>query len=123
HPRILARPSDRRRKPALRSAAASAKTHEGSGFGNSDMSALAGLEVVQIGGGLAAAVCSRLFADIGARVCCIDPDSSTPLARHLNHGKTVASGDPAAAHAAIASADLIVVESRPCELRARQCDP
>jgi crotonobetainyl-CoA:carnitine CoA-transferase CaiB-like acyl-CoA transferase len=87
------------------------------------MSALAGLQVTQIGGGLAAAVCGRLFADIGARVVCIDPDQSTPLVRHLNHGKAVGSSDPAAARAAIAVADLIVCEGRPRELHARQHDP
>jgi crotonobetainyl-CoA:carnitine CoA-transferase CaiB-like acyl-CoA transferase len=87
------------------------------------MSVLAGLQVTQIGGGLAAAVCGRLFADIGAQIVCIDPDLSTPLVRHLNHGKAAVSGDPAAARAAIAVADLIVCEGRPRELRARQHDP
>ena len=87
------------------------------------MSVLTGLEVVQIGGGLAAAVCGRLFADIGAHVACIDPDLSTPLERHLNYGKAVVSGDPAAARAATAAADLIVCEGRPRELHARQHDP
>jgi len=82
------------------------------------MPVLAGFEVVQIGGGLAAAVCGRLFADAGARVCCIDPDAATPLAFHLNHGKTPASGD--VARAAIAAADLIVCEGRPRQLRTRE---
>src|SRR5439155_12246395 len=80
-------------------------------------------EVVQIGGGLAAAVCGRLFADIGARVVCIDPGASTPLLRHLDHRKTVVSGDPAASRAAIAAADLIVCEGRPRELQARRHGP
>jgi crotonobetainyl-CoA:carnitine CoA-transferase CaiB-like acyl-CoA transferase len=84
------------------------------------MSILADLEVVQIGSGLAAAVCGRLLADVGARVACIEPDlSSTPLAQHLNHGKTVVSGDPEV-RAAIAAADLIVCEGRPCDLRVRR---
>src|SRR5260370_28558203 len=87
------------------------------------MSVLAGLEVAQIGGGLAAAVCGRLFADVGARVVCVDPAPSTPLLRHLDHGKTVVSGDPAASRAAIAAAGLIVCEGRPRELCARQHDP
>ncbi|HJU18505.1 MAG TPA: CoA transferase [Stellaceae bacterium] len=98
------------------------------------MALLKGLEIVQIGGGLAAAVCGRLFADVGARVGCIDPDAvgvparqvargwSTPLARHLNHGKAVVSGAPAA-RAAIAAADLIVLEGGPRDLRERGCDP
>ena len=77
------------------------------------MSLLAGLEVMQIGDGLAAAVCGRLFADVGARVTCLDSDDATPLARHLNHGKAILSGDPAAVRAAIASADLVVCEGRP----------
>jgi crotonobetainyl-CoA:carnitine CoA-transferase CaiB-like acyl-CoA transferase len=87
------------------------------------MSVLAGLEVVQLGGGLATAVCGRLLADIGARVICIDGDTATPLACHLNHGKTVVSGDPAVARAAIAAADLILCEGRPRELRARHRGP
>jgi crotonobetainyl-CoA:carnitine CoA-transferase CaiB-like acyl-CoA transferase len=87
------------------------------------MSLLTGLKVVQIGDGLASAVCGRLYADIGARVVCIDPAAPTPLARHLDHLKTVVSGDPAASHAAIAAADLIVCEGRPRELHARQRDP
>ena len=85
------------------------------------MSILADLEVAQIGPGLAAAVCGRLFADVGARVTCIAPDPDwTPLARHLNHGKSVMSGDAAAARAAVASAALIVCEGRPRELRSRE---
>src|SRR5436190_11469255 len=87
------------------------------------MSVLAGLEVAQIGGGLAAAVCGRLFADIGAQIVCIDPDVSTPLACHLNYGKRVVSGDPAAVHDAIGAADLIICEGRPRDLHARQHDP
>jgi crotonobetainyl-CoA:carnitine CoA-transferase CaiB-like acyl-CoA transferase len=87
------------------------------------MSVLAGLEVAQVGGGVAAAVCGRLFADIGARVVCVDPAAPTPLLRHLDHGKTVVSGGPTAARAAIAAADLIVCEGRPRELHARQHDP
>ncbi|HEY8873146.1 MAG TPA: CoA transferase, partial [Stellaceae bacterium] len=87
------------------------------------MSLLAGLEVVQIGDGLAAAVCGRLFADVGARVTCIDPDDATPLARHLNHDKRVLANDQVAARDAIASADLVVCEGRPRDLRTRQYDP
>jgi len=86
------------------------------------MSVLAGLEVAQIGSGLAAAVCGRLLADIGARVRCIDAPASTPLALHLGHGKSVVAGDPAAVRAAIAAADLIVCEGSPRELRARNHD-
>jgi crotonobetainyl-CoA:carnitine CoA-transferase CaiB-like acyl-CoA transferase len=85
------------------------------------MSLLRGLEVVQIGEGLATAVCGRLFADIGARVVRVEPGPcSTPLAQYLDHSKALVSGDPTAARAAIASADLIVCEGRPCELRVRE---
>jgi crotonobetainyl-CoA:carnitine CoA-transferase CaiB-like acyl-CoA transferase len=87
------------------------------------MSVLTGLQVAQIGGGLAAAVCGRLFADVGAQIVCIDPGASTTLERHLNHGKTIVSADPDTARAAIAAADLIVCEGRPRELQARQHDP
>jgi crotonobetainyl-CoA:carnitine CoA-transferase CaiB-like acyl-CoA transferase len=85
------------------------------------MSLLAGLAIVQLGGGLAAAVCGRLFADVGARVSCIEPDNSTPLACHLNHGKTLVAA--AARRAALTAADLIVCDGGPRELRARQHDP
>jgi crotonobetainyl-CoA:carnitine CoA-transferase CaiB-like acyl-CoA transferase len=84
---------------------------------------LAGLKVVQLGDGLAAAICGRLFGDVGARVTSIDPDNSTLLARHLNHGKTILAGESPAAHAAIAAGDLIVCEGRPCDLHARHHDP
>jgi crotonobetainyl-CoA:carnitine CoA-transferase CaiB-like acyl-CoA transferase len=80
------------------------------------MSLLAGLCVVQVGQGLAAAVCGRLLADVGAAVACIDPDRSSLLARYLNLGK------PEVAHDALAGAELIVCEGRPAELRARACD-
>jgi crotonobetainyl-CoA:carnitine CoA-transferase CaiB-like acyl-CoA transferase len=80
------------------------------------MSLLSGFRVVQVGQGLAAAVCGRLLADVGADVACIDPDASTLLAKYLNHGKPVVLRD------AIATADMIVCEGCPAELRARRCD-
>src|SRR5258708_46564 len=111
-------------KPSLRSAASSARTVRQKRIWNCiAMPLLAGLEVVQIGGGLAAAVCGRLFADVGARVVCINAATSTPLVRHLDHGKTIVPDDPAASRAAIAAADLIVCEGRPRGLHARQQDP
>src|SRR3954447_14848777 len=81
------------------------------------MALLSELRVVQLGGGLAAAVCGRLFADVGAAVSVIDADHATPLAAHLNSGKRVVGRD------ALRRADLIVCEGGPRELRARQCDP
>jgi crotonobetainyl-CoA:carnitine CoA-transferase CaiB-like acyl-CoA transferase len=83
---------------------------------------LAGFEVVQLGGGLAAAVCGRLLADIGAGVGCIDPDKSTPLAAYLNHDKAIVSRDTATARTTLSVANLIVCEGRPDDLRDQQRD-
>ena len=85
------------------------------------MPLLAGLRAVQLGNGLAAAVCGRMLADVGAEVGCAGADAATPLAEYLDHGKTVLPND-AAAQQALAAADLIVVEGRPGDLAARQCD-
>jgi crotonobetainyl-CoA:carnitine CoA-transferase CaiB-like acyl-CoA transferase len=52
------------------------------------MPVLKGFRVVQIGPGLAAAVCGRLMADVGATVTRLDADRSTPLAEHLNRDDT-----------------------------------
>src|SRR3954451_3794304 len=81
------------------------------------MALLSELSVVQLGPGLAAAVCGRLFADIGAAVSAIDADRATPLAAHLNSGKQ------AIGREALRRADLIVCEGGPRTLRAWQCDP
>ena len=86
------------------------------------MSLLTGFRMVQIGRGLAAAVCGRLLADVGADVACIDPDRSTPLAEYLNHGKTTVAGQAAAAHDALGIANLIVCEGNPADLRTQQRD-
>ena len=86
------------------------------------MGLLAGFRVVQVGDGLAAAVCGKLFADLGAAVAAIDPAASTPLAEYLNLSKTIIDG-AAAAGEALAGADLIVCEGGPGELFRRQCDP
>ena len=73
------------------------------------MSLLNGFRVVQLGPGLAAAVCCRLLADVGAEVICVDADNATPLAAYLNHGKS------AGTRGAIASANLVVCEGLDCE--------
>lgn len=80
------------------------------------MSLLNGFHVVQVGRGMAAAVCGRMLADIGADVVCIEPDSTTPLGQYLNHGKAVVTRE------ALLTAGLIVCEGRPAELLARHCD-
>jgi crotonobetainyl-CoA:carnitine CoA-transferase CaiB-like acyl-CoA transferase len=80
------------------------------------MALLSGLRVVQMGPGPAAAVCGRLFADIGASVTCIDPDRSTPLAEYLNHGK------PVVGSAALPTASLIITQGTPSALAAQDRD-
>ena len=83
------------------------------------MSLLSGFRVAQLGSGIAAAVCGRLLADAGATVTRIGADPELPLQCYLDHAKTV----PADPGAALASADLIVAQGRPSELRNRQHDP
>src|SRR5215472_16592471 len=85
------------------------------------MSLLAGLRVVQLGSGMAAAVCGRLFADVGADVACVDPDVSTFLAVHLNYRKRLVS-DAAAVRNAVETAELMIAEGRRRDLRSRQYD-
>lgn len=79
------------------------------------MTLLAGFRMVQLGPGLAAAVCGRLFADAGATVTAIDAATSTPLEHYLNADKSIA-GD-AMAQEATAAADLIVCQGGPADLR------
>jgi crotonobetainyl-CoA:carnitine CoA-transferase CaiB-like acyl-CoA transferase len=81
------------------------------------MTLLAGLNIVQLGDGLAAAVCGRLFADIGAAVATVGADHSTLLAAYLNHAKPPAPPD------ALAAADLIIAEGGPAALAKRGHDP
>jgi len=80
------------------------------------MSLLTELRVVQLGDGLATAVCGRLLADVGAEVLCADAASETPLETYLTHGKTILTG--AALHGALATADLVVCQGGPAALRA-----
>jgi len=79
------------------------------------MTLLGGLNVVQIGGGAAAAVCGRLLADVGAHVTCIEPDASTTLLAYLNRGKPVA-GEVTERREQVAAAHLIVREGQPRDL-------
>src|SRR3954453_19067022 len=80
------------------------------------MALLTGLRVVQLGPGLAASVCGRLFADIGAAVGVIDAETSTVLAAHLKSVKEPVGRE------ALRRADLIVCEGGPRVLRRRSCD-
>ncbi|MGE0257714.1 MAG: CoA transferase [Alphaproteobacteria bacterium] len=81
------------------------------------MALLSDLRVVQMSGGLAAAVCGRLFADAGAAVGIVGAGFTTPLAAHLDGGKQPVGRD------ALRQADLIVCEGGPRALRSRECDP
>jgi crotonobetainyl-CoA:carnitine CoA-transferase CaiB-like acyl-CoA transferase len=72
------------------------------------MAVLEGFRAVQVGPGLAAAVCGRLLADVGADVVRVDPDRSTPLADYLNHGVS--------SIGTLEAADLIVCEGSPATL-------
>ena len=76
------------------------------------MALLTGFNVIQIGGGSAAAVCGRLLADVGAQVTCIDPGAGTMLSAYLNHGKAVAA-DATERREGLAAAHLIVREGQP----------
>ena len=85
------------------------------------MTLLAGFNVVQIGGGSAAAVCGRLLADVGAQVTCIDPGAGTMLLAYLNHGKAVAA-DATERRKGLAAAHLIVREGQPKDWAASPYD-
>ena len=78
------------------------------------MTLLAGFKVVQIGGGLAAAVCGRVLADVGAQVTCIDPGAGTVLSDTLDRGKGVAATEEEQRER-LAGAHLIVREGQPKE--------
>ncbi len=69
------------------------------------MALLAGLRVAQVGAGMAAAVCGRVLADVGASVACVGADRASALAIWLNDGKPDAD--------TIATADLIVTQDGP----------
>jgi crotonobetainyl-CoA:carnitine CoA-transferase CaiB-like acyl-CoA transferase len=79
------------------------------------MTVLTGLKVAQIGDGLAAAVCGRLFADVGADVVCLGPAMDTALAQHLNGDKAVVESPPD-------DIDMIVIEGAPTALKAQGWD-
>src|SRR5580658_1147953 len=85
------------------------------------MSLLLGFRVVQVGPGVAAAVCGRLFAELGASVTCDGTDCSTSLTTYLNHDKTQCGGT--ALREALAHADIIVCEGGPAALRERGHSP
>lgn len=83
------------------------------------MSLLHALHVAQLGDGLAAAVCGRVFADAGAFVSAIGADTSDAFKEFLNHGKT----PPEDNARTTASADLIICQGSPRDLIAREHDP
>ena len=83
------------------------------------MAVLQGLRVVQLGPGLAAAICGRFFADAGASVTTIGAGTASALAPYLAHGKAAADQDPDA----LTRAEVIVCEGAPGVLRTRGHDP
>ena len=76
------------------------------------MTLLNGFHAMRIGSGLAAAVCGRLLADVGATVSSSGPAGSAPLAQHLDRGL-----GPGASNHAMATADLLICEGSPATLR------
>jgi crotonobetainyl-CoA:carnitine CoA-transferase CaiB-like acyl-CoA transferase len=76
------------------------------------MALLGGFRAAQMGPGLAAAVCGRLLADVGATVARIDPDRSSALAQHLNNGPVAPDRQ-----SPLPAADLIICEGTPLTLR------
>jgi crotonobetainyl-CoA:carnitine CoA-transferase CaiB-like acyl-CoA transferase len=76
------------------------------------MTLLAGFDVVQIGGGAAAAVCGRVMADLGGQVTCMDAGTGTTLLAYLNRGKAVVT-EPTERRERLARAHLIVREGQP----------
>lgn len=87
-----------------------------------DASLLTGFRALQIGPGLAAAVCGRALADLGADIIRLDADSSSPLGAYLNHGGTgdALSLDMLADHSA--SSKLIICEGCPSDLSSQGLD-
>ncbi|MBU2531647.1 MAG: CoA transferase [Alphaproteobacteria bacterium] len=83
------------------------------------MTLLSGLRVAQVGAGMAAAVSGRMFADTGAEVIVIGGVASAPFETYLDSGKRHVREAPAR-NDAIRSADLIICQGGPQELKARR---
>ncbi|MGY9056904.1 MAG: CoA transferase [Alphaproteobacteria bacterium] len=77
------------------------------------MSLLSGFRVAQLGQGLAAVVCGRLFADSGASVRTSGLPGASPLNKYLARGMSQGS-----VAQALADADLIIAEGGPSALLA-----
>ena len=76
------------------------------------MALLDGFRAAQVGPGLAAAVCGRLLADVGAEVVRIDPSDGTTLAAYLNRGPRALT-----MRGALAGADLVICKGSPAALQ------
>ena len=63
----------------------------------------------------AAAVCGRIFADVGANVFSYEPAQGTPIAEHLNGGKIIVTDLPR-------RAEVVVVEGGPAALASKGWD-
>ena len=88
---------------------------------------LPGIQVLQLGPGLAAASGGRLLAGRGAAVTAIDPPLHSPFARSLNLGKTGATytldANPNQLRADLERADLALIEIFPPRLDELQLTP
>ncbi|MDA0655653.1 MAG: CoA transferase [Proteobacteria bacterium] len=89
------------------------------------MPLLTGLVILQIGPGLAAAVCGRAFADLGAEVRCLGAQRATPICAYLNHGKPDTGSDinPRAVEDGAKTASVIICEGPPNLLQKNGIDP
>jgi crotonobetainyl-CoA:carnitine CoA-transferase CaiB-like acyl-CoA transferase len=86
------------------------------------MPLLTGFRVLQLGPGLAAAVCARLLADTGATIERVAATTATPLAEYLNRGPQI--DDKSAPNPGDTTApDLIVTEGSPATLAQAGHDP
>ena len=74
---------------------------------------LEGLRVLEIGPGRAAAIAGRMFLDAGAIVETLGAVAEAPVEQYLQRGKRPVS------EAAMAAADLLIVEGGPAALAAR----
>ena len=88
------------------------------------MTLLAGLNVLQVGPGVAAAVCGRAFADLDAHVRCLAADNASPFAAYLNDAKEDCGSRIGAENLRSFAADaaLIICEGGPAALRTRGID-
>lgn len=100
--------------------------------GNATSALLTHVRVLQIGHGLAASVCGRIFADVGAAVSLASPAepasspipaSASPVASVLNQDRIPVASGHDALRAAVRKCDVVICEGTPEELSAQGIDP